>query len=320
MTHLDYWHAEKLGLIATTSDLGLTWAESHIQGPNALDHGGSIRVFFTSRELTRGGPVSRPGYFEFNPPNDLAISAVSSDPVLELGGLGHFDHFGIYPVSVMKDENGYLMAYAGWTRLVSSRFDVGIGLASSSDGKKFEKLFPGPILNKSEGEPFVISSPKLRKYNGFYYLFYIAGSAWFETDSRPEPVYKIRMARSVDLETWERFERDIIPGETPLESQASPDVIFLDGKYHMFFSFRGPLGYMEGSAAYQIGHATSRDLLSWTRSERPIFLDRIAGEWDSDMAAYPNVFERDGMVFMLYSGNGVGKSGVGLARLWPNEN
>ena len=37
--------------------------------------------------------------------------------------------------------------------------------------------------------------------------------------------------------------------------------------------------------------------------------------WDSEMVAYPAVFELDGRTYMLYAGNGNGKTGFGLAVL-----
>jgi hypothetical protein len=35
--------------------------------------------------------------------------------------------------------------------------------------------------------------------------------------------------------------------------------------------------------------------------------------WDSEMIEYPFVFEHDGLRYMLYNGNGYGRSGFGLA-------
>ena len=40
-----------------------------------------------------------------------------------------------------------------------------------------------------------------------------------------------------------------------------------------------------------------------------------AGEWDADMVCYPYVFQHKGKTYMLYNGNGNGKSGFGLARM-----
>ena len=38
-----------------------------------------------------------------------------------------------------------------------------------------------------------------------------------------------------------------------------------------------------------------------------------AAGWDSEMVAYPHVFDHDGERWMLYCGNGFGRTGFGLA-------
>ena len=35
--------------------------------------------------------------------------------------------------------------------------------------------------------------------------------------------------------------------------------------------------------------------------------------WDSEMICYPYIFEHRGLLYMLYNGNGYGKTGFGLA-------
>ena len=37
--------------------------------------------------------------------------------------------------------------------------------------------------------------------------------------------------------------------------------------------------------------------------------------WDSEMVCYPYVFEYNDKLYMLYNGNGYGKTGIGLAVL-----
>ena len=57
--------------------------------------------------------------------------ALAEQPILPLGGLGCFDEFGTYPVSVMADGKLDCMRayYAGWTRCESVPFDTAIGMA-----------------------------------------------------------------------------------------------------------------------------------------------------------------------------------------------
>jgi hypothetical protein len=41
--------------------------------------------------------------------------------------------------------------------------------------------------------------------------------------------------------------------------------------------------------------------------------------WDSDMICYPRVFSHVGRLYMLYNGNGYGKTGFGLAVMEAEE-
>ncbi|MBZ5674970.1 MAG: hypothetical protein LAP61_12065 [Acidobacteriia bacterium] len=62
-----------------------------------------------------------------------------------------------------------------------------------------------------------------------------------------------------------------------------------------------------------MGYAESKDGIAWQR------LDELAGltvspeGWDSEMVEYPCVFPHQEKLYMLYNGNGYGKTGVGLA-------
>jgi hypothetical protein len=82
-----------------------------------------------------------------------------------------------------------------------------------------------------------------------------------------------------------------------------------DGLYRMWYCFRGP--------SYRIGYAESRDGLSWRRQDAEGGLLPSEGGWDSEMTAYPFVFDEGGRRFMAYNGNGYGRTGVGLAVFVP---
>ena len=149
------------------------------------------------------------------------------------------------------------------------------------------------------------------------YLWYIAGRKWKVVEGKPEPIYKIRMASSVDGINWTKLNKDIILdklGED--EAQASPDVIFSNGRYHMFFCYRQASDFRRNKdRSYRIGYAFSDDLLNWTRDDSRAGIDVSDEGWDSEMLAYPHVFELDGTVYLLYLGNQVGRFGFGAARL-----
>ena len=299
----------------TIEDLGITWAESYTQAPNALVMGDVVRVYFSTRQRDGHFWTSRIAFADLDPNKDFRVIGVSKNPVLDLGGLGAFDMFGVYPASVIRDAGGFLMAYGGWSRPTDVPFDVAVGLARSSDGIKFHRLGQGPILGKTAKEPYVLSSPKIRKIAGKYFLFYISGVKWINGSQKPEPIYKIRMAMSVDGASWVRMERDLIEDKIPFESQASPDVFYYGGEYHMIFSFRGPSDYLLGPNSYRMGYARSEDLMVWKRQD-DLFPFPLGGQgWDSEMVAYPNVFFVNSRPYLLYTGNGVGRTGIGIAAL-----
>jgi sucrose-6-phosphate hydrolase SacC (GH32 family) len=255
---------------------------------------------------------------DFNRKNLSEIVNISSKPILPLGDLGTFDEFGIYPVSVIKDGNRFLAYYGGWTRCESVPFNVAIGCAESIDGgHTFRRIGRGPVLSYSYDEPFILSGPKIRKFDNQFYLFYIAGRRWVDVNGKVEPVYKIRMATSLDGMNWQKLNRDLINdvlGED--EAQASPDVIYLNGRYHMFFCYRQPSDYRHNrDRSYRIGYASSNNLVDWVRDDRSAGLDVSDHGWDSEMVAYPHVFELDEKVYMYYLGNEVGRHGFGLAEM-----
>lgn len=306
--------AEKLGLFATVSDFPFKWASTHLQAPNVVVLQDRVRLYFTTRVQDTSGYVSRPGYLDLS--FDLTrVIERSSQPCMDIGEIGNFDMFGIYPASVIQDNGTFLMAYGGWSRPKDVPFEVAIGLASSDCGRHFTRMYPGPILGKTQEEPFILSSPKIRKFKDTYELFYIAGTAWIRGDSKTEPTYKIRSASSVDLVDWNRLGRDLIPEEVPNESQASPDVFWLGDRYHMFFSYRGSRDYLGGVGSYRMGYAFSSDLKNWVRDDRRLGLEPSESGWDSEMVAYPSVFSSGGELYVAYVGNGVGLSGIGIAKL-----
>ncbi|MGE0567038.1 MAG: glycosylase [Bacteroidia bacterium] len=288
------------------------------QAPSVCIHDDFVRVYFSCRPKpdSNGQYVSYSAYVDLDRTNLKNIKEIGSEPILRLGELGTFDEFGTYPVSVIKFNNEYRAYFGGWTRCDSVPFNVAIGYATSYDGKVFNKVGDGPILSYSPDEPFILSGPKIRFFNNAFYLYYIAGRKWIIDNGKPEPVYKIRLATSIDGLTWVKANKDLIPSKIELdEAQASPDVFFFNNKYHMFFCYRRSKDYRGKENGYRIGYAFSNDLVNWTRDDSKAGIDVSKDGWDSEMISYPHIFELDGKLHMFYLGNGVGKYGFGLATL-----
>lgn len=318
MTDMFKW--KKLGRVFNPQDVkNVDWMKAFAQAPSALIFDEFVRVYFSCRPRPddHGQYVSYSAFVDLNRNNLFEIVHMAKRPVLGLGDVGTFDEFGTYPTSVIRNGEDIIAYYGGWTRCESVPFNVAIGIAVSHDyGETFNKLGNGPVLSYDIDEPFVLSGPKIRRFNDHWYLWYIAGKKWIIANGRPEPVYKIRMASSDDAIHWKRMNRDIIESRIEEnEAQASPDVFYHNGKYHMFFCYRYSSNYRGKEKGYRIGYAFSTDLINWVRDDSRAGIDVSGDGWDSEMISYPHVFDLDGNIYMLYLGNQVGRFGFGLARL-----
>lgn len=311
---------KKLGKVFDPTKIkNLSWMQEFAQAPSVLVFDDFIRVYFSCRPpRDRSGQyLSFTAYVDLNRSNLFEIVNIAKKPILKLGELGCFDEFGIYPTSVIRNGREVWAYYGGWTRCESVPFNVAIGCAISLDGGgTFNKMGNGPVLSYSVNEPFVISGPKIRKFNNRWYLFYIAGQKWIENDKKPEPVYKIRMASSDDGINWIRVNINLIESKLEVnEAQASPDVYYQNGKYHMFFCYRYSLNFRGKEKGYRIGYASSIDMINWIRDDLKAGINVSDAGWDSEMISYPHVFELDNKIYMFYLGNEVGRYGFGLAQL-----
>ena len=314
------YHWKKLGRPFIPQEVqGRPWLAEFAQAPATLIMDDRVRVYFSCRPRPdeQGQYTSFSAYVDLDRGNLMQVIDIAEQPILTLGDTGCFDEFGTYPVSVLPDGDQWVAYYAGWTRCESVPFNVAIGRACSTDGgRTFTRTGPGPVLAYTPDEPFVISGPKIRRFNDSWWLYYIAGRKWKRVDGRAEPVYKIRMATSTDGLHWERQHRDLIESRIEEdEAQASPDVIFSGGRYHMFFCYRHSANFRGKEGGYRIGYAHSADGMHWTRDDAQAGLQISEDGWDSEMVAYPHVFQLDGKTYMAYLGNQVGRHGFGIAEL-----
>jgi predicted GH43/DUF377 family glycosyl hydrolase len=311
---------KKLGKVFTPQDVvGRSWLKEFAQAPAALVFDDFVRVYFSCRPPAdeNGQYVSYSAYVDLDRTDLFKVRHVSEQPILAPGGLGEFDEFGTYPVSVIRHADEVRAYYAGWTRCESVPFNVAIGMAVSHDqGATFTKAGTGPIISYSPEEPYVMSGPKIRRFNDIWSLWYIAGRKWKLVDGRAEPTYKIRMATSTDGIHWTKLNKDLIPSRIEQdEAQASPDVFWANGRYHMFFCYRYSSHYRGKANGYRIGYASSTNLTDWVRDDSKAGIDVSEEGWDSEMISYPHVFELDGKTWLAYLGNQVGRHGFGLAVL-----
>jgi hypothetical protein len=242
----------------------------------------------------------------------LKVLDLVREPGLSPGVPGAFDDSGAMFSCVVRHAERRWLYYIGWTLGVRTPWRTAIGLAHSdlqADPVRFERHAAGPIVDRSPEDPFFVSTPFVFREDGRWRMWYLSGTAWAQTPAAL-PRYDIRHAQSDDGIHWTPSGVVCIAHEHPGEvAIARPWVIREDHIYKMFYSFRGD------SFGYRIGYAESADGLVWTRRDHLIEFSGPLGEWETESAAYPAIFDHDGQRCMLYCGNGYSKGGFGLAVL-----
>ncbi|MEX0811986.1 MAG: hypothetical protein WD048_07195 [Chitinophagales bacterium] len=268
-----------------------------------------LRIIFSSRNKHN---QSIPFFIDYNPGTRKLVS----EPLrikLALGNLGTFDDSGIMPSCLIKNGNELWMYYIGWNLGVTVPFRNSIGLAISHDnGQSFEKKFKGPVLDRDKEEPHFVASNCVIYDDNQYKMWYLNCIGWEKSNSNLRHKYHIKYITSKDGFNWAR------PGKVAINflyeneyAISVPRILIEDDIYKMWYSYRGGLI----SNSYRIGYAESLDGVTWIRKDHLIKLDTSNSGWDFEMLCYPFIFDYNDDRFMLYNGNGYGKTGFGIAKL-----
>ena len=311
------------GIIFNPLDFDLPLGcKEYAQSPQALVFDDFIRIYFSTRSKNEetGNFLSQVAFVDFDLKMETILQ-VSKKPVLPLGELGTFDEHGIFPFSPVRIEDEIKAYTCGWSRRVSVSVETSTGLVlSSNKGETFDRHGKGPVLTSSLLEPSLVGDSFVRKFTDEYHMWYMFGKKWIEkTDTEPPArVYKIGYAKSQDGIVWRKDEGieiiESVLGEN--ECQALPTVAYFDNKYHMFFCYRQPTDFRSNpDRGYKLGYAYSSDLKTWTRDDENSGFRPSGDAWDSEMQAYPNIFEVNNKVYLLYNGNQFGRYGFGLSEL-----
>lgn len=294
------------------------WMQVQTQNPYVLKFDNFIRVYFNTRpqKSEEGKNTSYAGFVDLDRADLSKVIKISSEPILSLGGKGAFDEFGIMAGSVAKFGDKYHIYYVGWSRMLSVPYNWAIGLAISDNAETFERVGIGPVIGASLKEPYLQAGcSTLLKIEDDWHMWYTSGVKWIDNGEKPESVYQITHAVSKDGIDWIRDGYFSVSPVLENEAQASPTIIQIGNKWHMFFSYRHTTDFRNKERGYRIGYASSSDLKKWERNDNIAGLSVSDSGWDSEMVCYPHIFELDGKIYMLYCGNGFGQSGFGYAEL-----
>lgn len=270
------------------------------------------RIYYSARTQD---VVSLPFYIDVEAGNPKNILHIPDKPLAYPGAPGTFDDSGITMTSIATVGDVKYLYYCGWNKKVPVPYALSIGvLIVKNNGTVYEKMFDGPIMDRSKHNPIAVSAPFVIYDENIFKLWYISFTQWKTYNGRMEPTFVIKYATSANGIDWETSDHICINSSYDGESFARPWVLKDKGIYKMWFSTRGPVGYREkGGQHYLIEYAESKDGEHWERKADQTGLDVSESGWDSEMLAYASVIEYNGTYYMIYNGNAFGKTGFGYA-------
>lgn len=304
---------KKKGLIFAP-DSSKVWSASHAQLPTIdyIKGERTCRVYYASRTKEQRSHI---GWFDFDL-DSLKVTKRAIEPVMAPGPIGFFDQHGVYPSSIINYGGKKYLYYIGWTQGVKAPlFYANIGLAISEDnGQTFHRHSPAPIMQRSEFDPCLVTSPFVfMDAKNQWKMTYVSGVKWFERNNEYHSVYNVKMASSKNGIDWIRKGKVAIDFEYQDENNIARACVLQDKNI-----FRSWYCYIKPPYKYQIGYAKSKDSEKWIRQDNEIKFQNCSDDFDNEMMCYPAVLYYKNRYYMFYNGNAFGKEGIGLA-IWNPE-
>lgn len=228
--------------LATSSD-GILWTKSEA---NPLFPGGMPYVV----------KVGNLFYMYYNRRGPLAL-ATSSDGVKWKHRKVPVLRGSIMDPCVLVDEGKFYLWYCGD---VNKAYRV--CMATSDDGVNWTKVSEPvlPLGKKSEFDEFFHAGPVVLKIGEMYYMWFL-GNGYAGTKHR---VWRLGFATSADGFTWKKSKANPIldvgaPGSWDDGSFMSVDVLFIDGRFHLWYAGikKEDVAKEEKDMTIEIGYAVS---------------------------------------------------------------
>ncbi len=259
-------------------------------------------------------------------------SKYAGNPIMFYGPPGSWDDFNVYAVDVMffdhnntnPSDDEYYMWYSG-TSFTRNSKDV--GFATSKNGIDWSRYVGNPVLRDGDfgywdyervNAPSVLYDREENIWKMWYagYASYWGGFGIGYATS-PNPAGDWSKYTKDSSTPGLVFDPSGIADDFDGYSIFSPEVLQIDGKYHMWYAGNG--GILAGN---QIGYAYSDDGINWTRYVKPgsEFPEPVLpvggpGEWDEGEIVSPSVIRQpDNTLIMFYQGSNLDQTRTGIGR------
>jgi predicted GH43/DUF377 family glycosyl hydrolase len=206
-------------------------------------------------------------------------------PIISLGNPGQFDDMHIFAPCVAEEKGVFQLWYSGSRGTPSNRV-FRLGLATSTDGKQFEKYADNPVFQEADGAHSVLTAALLRNGDGTVLRENGKLRLWFASATLGKSgLHTLHETTSADGIKWDD------PSPVLLENAYCPTILKSDAGYEMWFSdvSRRP---------WILRHAQSTDGRAWTVTPKPVIV--LSQSWEAEVLVYPTVLKIDGVFLMWY--------------------
>jgi predicted GH43/DUF377 family glycosyl hydrolase len=206
-------------------------------------------------------------------------------PIISLGAAGAFDDRHIFAPAVIREKDRFLLWYCGSRGSRATRV-FRLGLATSKDGKAFERHRQTPVLEFKDGIRSVLTPALLRQGDGSVLREDGKLRLWHSAaDLAKGGLHTLHETTSADGMTWAE------PSGPLLDHAYCPTVLKTDKGYEMWYSD-------VSKRPWVIRHAQSPDGSRWKVTEKPVL--QLSQEWEAEIVVYPTVLRVDGVYLMWY--------------------
>lgn len=299
---------QKLGLLySPTSNDRHPKLVSHAANPLPVHLEGDVyRVFFSGRDA---GNRSSVGAVDI----DIVRREVIKEhhqPFFQHGPEGSFYADGVSIGNCYEVDGVRYILFMGWQSPKDGHWRGDIGRLVLKPDLTLELESETPFMTFDPVDPISLSYPWVQPDDaGGYCMWYGSTKTWDAGNG--EMLHVINYASSTDGHRWRR-EGLAVPYELGRAQAFSRPTVMGNSResYEMWFSYRSGDG-----EKYRIGYALSKNERGWQLALDGVGIDVSAEGWDSEMIEYPFVLDHQGSRYMLYNGNGYGRTGFGLAVL-----
>jgi len=301
------WKWRKLGLLYCPVPNQHPKLLSHAANPlPILIEGDVYRIFFSGRDIDNRSSV---GAVDI----DIVkrkITREYTSPFFEHGLADSFYSHGVSIGNCYEADGKKYMLFMGWQCPEGGHWRGNIGRLLLEGDLSLRLDSNKPFMTLDTVDPVSLSYPWVIQESSVKYRMWYGSTVTWDAGNG-EMLHVINYAVSGDGYQWQRKGLAVPYRLGVAQAFSRPSVIQdTNNGYHMWFSYRSGSG-----VKYRIGYAYSQDGEKWDLRLKEAGIDVSQLGWDSEMVEYPFVFKHEEQQYMLYNGNGNGRTGFGLAVL-----